>query len=145
MITIRPGSVDEVVKINHDIPEWTYYFSKKYLLDFLKTKKSLIVIAEVDLAKAGFCVCYIDEVNNYTKWWITGVQPKYRRRGLLKQMTLFTEKWSKKQGVSLIKSDVSNLRTEMQIARLSLGYKIVGFEFHNSVAKSKVYFEKKLK
>ena len=143
-ITVRTGTIGEVIEINEQILEFEYHFPKEHFEKTLSGKEFLIAVALVDGKVAGFQISWLDRLNNWTQRWVSAVIKDYRGLGVLKELEVFRDKWSLENGIHRIKSNVNNKRKEMLVANIKMGYSIIGIETGDEVERNVIYFEKKI-
>jgi len=102
-ITIKEVPIEEAVKVNATIVEFDAAYQKDYFEDRYKDKEKLIIVAYVDNQPAGYIVGYDKFEDGSFYCWMAGVNPKFRRLGLLKALVDYEDKWAKEKGYNKIK------------------------------------------
>lgn len=111
--TIKEVLIEEVVKVNATIVEFDAPYQKDYFEERYKDKEKLIIVAYVDDQPAGYIVGYDKFGDGSFYCWMAGVNPKFRKLGLLKAMMDYEDKWAKEKGYNKIKIKTRNNRREM--------------------------------
>jgi hypothetical protein len=79
-ITIRQGSIGEVVALSRQVPELTDPYGEAVYREKLAGKPHLILVACEGLFPVGFKVGYQREADGSFYSWMGGVLPDFRRR-----------------------------------------------------------------
>ncbi|MBY6187519.1 GNAT family N-acetyltransferase [Marinobacter hydrocarbonoclasticus] len=143
--TYRTGTIDEVVALSQQIPE----FDNPYQADVYQARLSdtthLIQIAEVEGEAAGFKVGYQLEDGVFYSW-MGGILPDFRALGLASEMLKAQEAWAVGQGYHSLKVKSRNRYATMVAMLLRHGYQIEHFEPKgDTVADHRIHLHKNLK
>lgn len=146
-IQVKEAPIEEVVKVNAEIiefeePGWPHpkgYFENRY-----KDKDKLIVVAYASDKPAGYLVSYDKFGDGSFYLWMAGVDPKYRRKGILKTMIEYSEKWAKRKGYKKIKIKTRNNRREMLAYLVKYGFSFTGVEPKPDIKDNRILAEKEL-
>lgn len=101
-ITIREDSIEVAIKVNATIPEFDASYDKTYFEDRYKDKESLILVAYAGNDPAGYMVSYDKNHDGSFYCWMTGVNPHFRRMGILNKMMQYLNDWAKSHGYNKI-------------------------------------------
>ncbi|RLJ04667.1 MAG: GNAT family N-acetyltransferase [Candidatus Aenigmatarchaeota archaeon] len=139
-IIVKQVPIEEVVKVNKTIKEFEPY-KKEY---FEKNVLKLVIVAYVGGQPAGYIVGY-DKFNDGSFYcWMAGVNPKFRRMGVMKALMSYQEKWAKKNGYNKIRIKTRNSRREMLSYLIKYGFYIVGLTEYPDVKDNKILFERSI-
>ena len=111
---------------------------------FEKNVLKLVIVAYVGGQPAGYIVGY-DKFNDGSFYcWMAGVNPKFRRMGVMKALMSYQEKWAKKNGYNKIRIKTRNSRREMLSYLIKYGFYIVGLTEYPDVKDNKILFERSI-
>jgi hypothetical protein len=88
-IEIKRGSIEEVVAISRQIPEFDNPHGGRGIQKRLAGKKYLMLIAYIDSHAVGFKVGYDKENNGSFYSWMGGVLPAYRQAGVARELSRY--------------------------------------------------------
>ena len=137
---IREGSIDEVVTLSKQIPEFIDPHAAEEYHKRLDGVPHLILIATVENEIAGFKVGYERDGSFYS--WMGGVLPRFRKMGIAQQLADFQENWVKKQGYTTITFKTRNHHKGMLIFAIKNGFQIVGFKEKEKVETHRILLRK---
>jgi GNAT superfamily N-acetyltransferase len=140
-IKIKETSINEVVEINKTIREFDSY-SKEYIERRYKGKDKLIIVAHVDEQPAGYLVGYDQFADGSFYCWMVGVNPDFRRKGILKALMNYQEKWARKRGYTKIKIKTANKLREMLAYLVKYGFYFTEVIQCPAVEDNKILLEK---
>lgn len=142
-LVIQEDSIETAVKIHQTIPEFTKFdrsdFENRYQ-DSIK----LILVAYLDNQPAGYLVAYQAETNQAFYCWMTGVNPKFRRQGILNKMMTYLNDWAKNHGYKKITIKTRNTRREMLSYLVKQGFNFTEIQPHDSIGEYRILLEKDL-
>ena len=139
-IIAKEVPIEEVVKVNRTIKEFEPY-EKEY---FEKNVLRLVIVAYVGGQPAGYIVGYDKFKDGSFYCWMAGVNPKFRRMGVMKALMSYQEKWAKKNGYNKIKIKTRNNRREMLSYLIKYGFYIIGLTKYPDVKDNKILFERSI-
>lgn len=143
-IAIKEVPIEEVVKVNATIVEFDAPYQKAYFENRYENKEKLIIIAYVDSQPAGYIVGYDKFGDGSFYCWMAGVDPKQRRKGALKALMEYEEKWAKEKGYKKIKIKTRNNRREMLAYLVKYGFCFTEVEQHPNKNDHRILAEKEL-
>lgn len=143
-IRIRPASIDEVIKIGGKV-----FGSKKLKTrkDFEKQyegKDKLVSVAYLGDNPAGYAVWYDKYDDGSFYCWMTGVDPDFRRKGVLKGLMAFGQAIARSKKYKKIRTKTRNSEGEMIAYLAKYGFVITDFDKRPNNKDSKIEFEKEL-
>ena len=143
-ITFKEVPIEEAVKVNATIVEFDAPYQKDYFEDRYKGKDKLIIVAYVDDLPAGYIVGYDKFGDRSFYCWMAGVNPKFRKLGLLKAMMDYEDKWAKEKGYNKIKIKTRNNRREMLAYLVKYGFSFTEVVQHPNIDDNRILLEKEL-
>ncbi|MDN3679282.1 GNAT family N-acetyltransferase [Vibrio tapetis subsp. quintayensis] len=142
-ITCDVGTIDDVVVIDHQIPEFDGRTTSERLTSRLKQTRDLILVAKVDDVPVAYKIGYsLSDSEFYS--WLGGVIPRFRQQGIATMLRKRQEEWAYQAGYSSISVKSMNRYPAMLQLLISSGYQINGYENNGTEANSKIQFIKKL-
>lgn len=143
-ITIKEVPIEEAVKVNATIVEFDAPYQKDYFEDRYKDKDKLIIVAYVDDQPAGYIVGYDKFGDGSFYCWMAGVNPKFRKLGLLKVMMDYEDKWAKEKGYNKIKIKTRNNRREMLAYLVKYGFFFTEVVQQSNIDDNRILLEKEI-
>ena len=140
-VEIKETSIDEVVEVNKTIVEFDPY-SREYFEDRYRGTVTLICIAYVDDQPAGYLVGYDRFADGSFYCWMVGVNPVFRKRGVLKALMNYQETWVQKRGYTKIKIKTRNKLREMLAYLVKYGFYFVEVIKYPSIEDNRILLEK---
>lgn len=144
-VIVRKGSIEEVVRLSNEIPEFDNPHGKEVYEDRLKSKKHLIAIAEVEGELAGFKVGYDKFGNTSLYTWMGGVLPKFRKMGVAKALADFQEQYAIEEGFDSVILKTRNRHKNMLHFALKFGFEIIEVEPRVESSENRILLKKQLK
>lgn len=144
-LTIKQGSIDEIVALSAAIPEFNNPYTAEEYRKRLSGSTHLILVAVVNGSNAGFKVGYDRYSDGSFYSWMGGLLPQHRGKGIYQQLTFAMERWAAENGYSTILLKTRNRLLPMIRFCLSAGYHVSGFSEHPNPMESRIYFRKELK
>ena len=142
-MTIRQATVDEIIFIASQIPEFSNPYDKQEYDDRLKNKISLSLVCEIDNQLVGFKLGYQLSKQEFYSWF-GGVLPKFRGMGVAKALADAQEIWVKNEGFTRIRLKTRNYLKPMLIFALSSGFYIHQIEKRPNIADHRIILIKDL-
>jgi GNAT superfamily N-acetyltransferase len=142
-IEIREASFDEITDIHNTIAEFDTYGSDHFR-ERCAGKDCLIIAASIEDEPAGYLIGYDRYDDGSFYCWMTGVHPRYRKKGVLKAMMDFQEKWAKTHGYSKIKIKTGNTFRPMLAYLVKYGFNFLEIKQYPDSKKNKILLEKSI-
>lgn len=143
-ISIKEVPIEEAVKVNATIVEFETPYQKNYFEGRYRDKEKLIIVAYIDNLSAGYLVGYDKFGDGSFYCWMTGVNPKFRKKGVLKALINYEEKWAKERGYNKIKIKTRNNRREMLSYLVKYGFFFTEVIPHPNILDNRILLEKEL-
>jgi ribosomal protein S18 acetylase RimI-like enzyme len=143
-ITIRQGSIGEVVALSRQVPELTDPYGEAVYREKLAGKPHLILVACEGLFPVGFKVGYQREADGSFYSWMGGVLPDFRRRHVARLLAEAQEKWAVAQGYRRITCKTRNRHKAMLLFTLKNGFRITAVETQPDPDENRIWLEKVL-
>lgn len=140
---IRETSIDEVVKVNKTVVEFDPH-TKEFFEERYKNKDTLIIAAYVDDQPAGYLVGYDRFADGSFYCWMVGVNPLFRKKGVLKALMNYQEKWARKRKYTKIKIKTRNKLREMLSYLVKYGFYFVEVIQYPSTEDNRILLEKNI-
>lgn len=142
MISIKKGTLDTVVKLSNQIPEFTNPHAKEVYESRILKVPHLVLIAFSDEKPIGFKVGY--ERDGYFYSWMGGVLPDFRRQKIALQLAEHQEEWARQQKYSSITFKTRNQHKNMLIFALQRGFNIIDFKEKDDILTNRILLRKSL-
>ena len=94
-IIIKNAPIEDVVFVNSTITEFDKPYKKEYFKERYEGKDNLIIVAYISNKPVGYVVWYNRDNDNSFYCWMAGVNPEYRRLGILKKLMDYGFNWAK--------------------------------------------------
>lgn len=143
-IIIKEVPIEEAVKVNAAIIEFDEPYQKDYFEERYQNKDKLILVAYVDDLPAGYLVGYDKYGDGSFYCWMAGVNPLFRRRGVLKALMDYEDNWAKERGYKKIKIKTRNNRREMLAYLVKHGFFFIEVVQHPKREENRILLEKDL-
>ena len=143
-ITIREGSIGEVVALSRQVPELTNPYGEAVYREKLAGKPHLILVACEGLFPVGFKVGYQRESDGSFYSWMGGVLPDFRRRHAAGQLAEAQEKWAAEHGYRRVTCKTRNRHKAMLLFALKNGFRITAVEPQPDPDENRIWLEKGL-
>jgi ribosomal protein S18 acetylase RimI-like enzyme len=144
MIEIKEVPIETALIVEKNIPEFTTKYSKESYEDRLKDKTHLITVAFIDNKPAGYMISYNRYNDGSIYCWMTGVDPNFRKMGLLTQMMEFLKNWSKEKNFNKIKIKTRNSRREMLAYLIKNNFLLTSVEPKEDITENRILAEIKI-
>lgn len=143
-IIIKPGSIEEVVRVSMQIPEFHEPYRHNEYQKRLHNIPHLIAMAYVENKPIGFKVGYQKEHDGSFYSWMGGILPDFRRMGVARQLADYQEAWAREKGYTKVKMKTRNRLKPMLYFALGNGFNITKVDEAESVAENRIHLEKRL-
>ncbi|MDP1884424.1 MAG: GNAT family N-acetyltransferase [Candidatus Moranbacteria bacterium] len=141
-IVIKEDSIEVAVKVNATITEFDKPYDKAYFEGHYKNAVSLILVAYVDNQPAGYMVSYDKNNDGSFYCWMAGVDPLFRRLGLLNSMMQYLNDWAKNHGYNKLTIKTRNNRREMLSYLVKAGFNFAEVQPHPFIKDNRILLEK---
>lgn len=142
-VTIREGSIEELVSVNQQIAEFQTPYEADVFEQRLAGKAWLGLVAEEAGQLLGFKLGYQESATCFYSW-LGGIIPEGRRQGIARSLLYQQESWVRQQGYAQIHVKSRNRYRGMLQLLLREGYDIVALESHQPPGDSRIHFLKSL-
>ena len=144
-IVVREAPIEEALKVHATVVEFDGRpYTKERFEEKSGGRERLVIVGCVDGKPAGYLIAYDRYGDGSFYCWMAGVNPKFRRKGALKAMMDYTEKWAKKKGYRRIKIKTRNRRREMLAYLVKHGYQFVEVRQRPDARDSRILLEKQI-
>ncbi|MCK5107147.1 MAG: GNAT family N-acetyltransferase [Nanoarchaeota archaeon] len=143
-IIVREGDIEGAVKVNSTIREFGESYSKGYFEERYKGEEHLVIVAYINNLPVGYIVSYdrFDDGSFYC--WMAGVNPEFRKKGILKELMSYQDKWARDNGYTSIKIKTRNNRREMLSYLIKYGFLFVEVVKSPNIEDNRILLEKPL-
>lgn len=139
-IEIKEGSIETVVELSLQIPEFKDPHGEVEYRRRLTNTPHLILVAYVNEQPAGFKVGYLKE--DYFYSWMGAILPAYRRLQLATQLAKAQEGWAKQQGYPHVTFKTRNHLKPMLLFAIKRGFHILAIEERKSIEEYRILLRK---
>lgn len=139
---IQEVSLEEAVKVYPKIKEWDRpeAGTVEYCSNRIGNSKHLILGAYVNHEIIGYLIAY--EKNNSFYCWVTAVNDKHRRKGILTEMMKIYENYAKEIGYNKITLKTLNNKREMLSYLSNNHWNFINIIKNNDVMLNEIEVEK---
>lgn len=123
-VSVRQGSLNEVLEVLGNIPEFDGLKEPTYYSEIIKSKKQLILVATCENQIIGCKAGYERDDDGSFYSWLGGVLPDYRKHGVAQLLSDQQEEWTKVEGYDAIKFKTLNRHKAMLHFALRNGFNI---------------------
>lgn len=126
---VRKGTLDEVMEILPQIPEFNNAYARSEFNLRLNDNPSLILVYEEEGVPVGFKCGYRRETSNNSFYsWMGAVLPDSRRGGVASRLLQAMEVWCRKNGYEELTFKTLNEHKAMLIFAIENGFEIFSVE-----------------
>ncbi len=143
-VVVREVPIEEAVRVSSTIVEFDEVYQRDYFESRYKDKQKLIIVAYVDDQPAGYIVGYDEYHDGSFYCWMAGVDPKFRKRGVLKALMDYEDNWARKNGYNKIRIKTRNNRREMLSYLVRYGFSFIEVEPYPNIADNRIHLVKNL-
>jgi ribosomal protein S18 acetylase RimI-like enzyme len=141
---VRFGTVEEVVALSKQIPEFDNPHQEGEYRKGLDGKKHLILVAYMEGQLVGFKVGYDKENDGSFYSWMGGVLPANRQQHVAQQLASVQEAWAKQNGYHRIRCKTRNRHKAMLMFALRNSFQIIAIEPKETIAEYRILLQKDL-
>lgn len=139
-LEIKQAPVEEAVKVNATITEFDAPYSKEYFEERYAGKKTLILLAYREWEAAGYIIGYDKYEDGSFYCWMAWVDPKFRKRGILKKLMEHHNTRAKTNGYNKVRIKTKNDRREMLSFLVKSGYNFTEVIPYDTVEANRILF-----
>ena len=143
-ISIRKGTIEEVVMISKEISEFVKPYNELVYQERLLNKDHLILVAEVNNQLAGFKVGYDKFQDGSFYTWMGGVKKEYRQIGVARKLAECQEEYAKSKGYKSIVLKTRNRHKNMLLFALNSGFDIIEVLTRHPISENRIVLKKAL-
>lgn len=141
-IIIKEDSIEAAVKVNQTIVEFHPPYDQAHFENRYAGKEKLILVAYVDGQSAGYLIAYNRNNDGSIYCWMAGVDPNFRRLGILNRLMEHLNDWGKAHGYQKIAIKTRNNRREMLAYLVKAGFRFIEVQPKPSAEDNRVLLEK---
>lgn len=143
-VVVREVPIEEAVKVNATIVEFEAPYEKDYFESRYKDKERLIIVAYIDNNPAGYIVGYDRDADGSFYCWMAGVDPKFRKRGVLKSLMEYQDDWAREHGYNKLTIKTRNNRREMLSYLVRYGFSFTQVDQFPDISDNRIHLVKNL-
>ncbi|HYC85844.1 MAG TPA: GNAT family N-acetyltransferase [Chryseosolibacter sp.] len=143
-LKIEKGDIETAWRVSCQVPELEDPHPPAEYRNRMREKTSLVLIAYVDGACAGFKVGYDKFGDGSFYSWMGGVVPQFRNLHVAKALAMHQEQWARENGYRRIVFKTRNKHKAMLHFALSNGFSIVDVEPREMLADYRILLCKDL-
>jgi ribosomal protein S18 acetylase RimI-like enzyme len=143
-IEIKEGEIDIAIKVHLEMHEFSGFYRREEVEDRYEDKEKIILVAYLNGQPVGYMISYDKYRDGSFYCWMTGVEPDFRRKGVLTKMMDYLNDWAIKHNYESIKLKTRNNRREMLNYLIKNEFNMLNVETNPAVEDNKILFEKKL-
>jgi ribosomal protein S18 acetylase RimI-like enzyme len=143
-ITVCESSLAVALTVHNTVLEFESEPNEKFFSDRLANHDRLVLVAHVDDKPVGYLIGYDRDKDDSFYCWMAGVNPVYRRMGIVRHLMKYEEIWAKAHGYTSIKVKTHRDRRPMLINLITSGFTIVSVDPIDTPKFLSVHFEKQL-
>ena len=140
-IVVKEVDITEAVTINKTIPEFDPY-SREYFAERLKNTDDLVIAAYIRGNLAGYLIGYDRFHDGSFYCWMTGVDPAFRRKGVLTALMGYQAEWARKRGYTKIKIKTRNTLRAMLAFLVNYGFYFTEVVQYPDIRENRILLEK---
>lgn len=144
IIIIKEVPIDEAVRVSATIIEFDEVYNREYFESRYKNGKKLIIVAYIDNQPAGYIVGYDKYQDGSFYCWMAGVNPNFRKRGVLKALMDYEDNWARTNGYSKLRIKTRNNRREMLSYLVRYGFLFLEIEKQSDISDNRIHLIKDL-
>lgn len=146
-IEVKEVSIEEALKVHVKVTEFNEtkpdkeYFQNKY-----KNLDKLILVGYVDDIPVGYIIGYdkFQDNNEHFYCWMAGVDPLYRKNGVLTAMMNYQKELARERGYRHLRIKTRNTRREMLSFLVKNEFNFYGIQSQKDIMENRIDLEIKL-
>lgn len=121
-VTVTEAALEEVVSVNRTVAEFDAPMDVGYFTTRIGERQRLVLVAHVGHDAAGYLVSYDRDQDGslYCGW--AGVNPDFRRQGVLSALMNYQTAWAKSSGYAKITVRTHNKHRSMLAYLVNAGF-----------------------
>lgn len=143
-IIIKEDSIEMAAKVNATIVEFDQPYDQAYFENRIKNKEKLILIAYIDNQPVGHAVAYNQDDDGSFYCLMAGVNPLFRRLGILNKLMRYLEDWAKARDYKKITLKTRNNRRAMLAYLIKAGFNFIKIEPQPAIEDNRILLEKQI-
>jgi ribosomal protein S18 acetylase RimI-like enzyme len=143
-ITVKEVLIELAVEVNETIAEFDAPYPKAHFENRYIGRQHLIIVGYVAQEPAGYLVGYDRDQDGSFYCWMAGVDPKFRRQGVLTALMDYQGQWAKTNGYTRIKIKTRNNRRKMLANLVKQGFKFYSVTTNPNLSDNRISLEKLL-
>jgi ribosomal protein S18 acetylase RimI-like enzyme len=146
MVEIREVTIDEILKVHSAIVEFedTRDVGADYFVERYENKDPFLIVGYVDEQPAVYIVGYNRDNDGTYYCWMAGVDPKFRRQGVLTRLMDYEDEWAKRKGYHGIKIKTRNNKRQMIANLVKRGFNFIEIEPRDDILENRILLVKGL-
>lgn len=140
---IERGSIDELMEIENQIPEFSTPKTKQLIETRLQGKTVLLLVAKREGKPIAYKLGYAEDEKHFYSW-LGAVVPEFRGEGIAQALLNEQERWCRSSGFESIAVKSMNKFKNMLMMLLKNNYSIVACHPLEDGTDSKIHFLKTL-
>jgi ribosomal protein S18 acetylase RimI-like enzyme len=144
MVEVREVTIDEILKVHSAIVEFddTRDVGADYFVERYENKDPLLIVGYIDDQPAGYIVGYNRDNDSTYYCWMAGVDPKFRRQGVLTTLMDYEDEWARRKGYHGIKIKTRNNKRQMIANLVKRGFNFVEVEPRDDIRENRILLVK---
>lgn len=143
-IMVKEVPIEEAIRVDKKIVEFKGPSSKDFFERRYKGKERLILLATLNGKRAGYMISYERYGDGSFYCWLAGVDPEFRRKGVLTAIMDYQEKWAREKGYKKIKIKTMNSRREMLSYLVKSGFNFIEVTKKPKIEENRIILEKNI-
>jgi len=143
-IVIKEVSIEEIIEVNASILEFDRSYGRITFEQRCQGRETLLVVGYINGEAAGYIVGYDRDQDGSFYCWMAGVNPLFRRRGVLTSLMAYEDIWAKKRGYIKLKIKTRNSRREMLSYLVKHDFNFTWVEQKENIEEYRIHLEKQL-
>ena len=139
---VKQAPLETILRVNEKIPEF-YGETRQEFEGKLLGKESLLLVATNGKTAAGYLVGYAENKETFYIW-MAGTIPSQRKKGVMKKLMDYAEKFATKNGFKQVKIKTRNERRAQLINLVNRNYMFESVESRPTIEENKITLTKKL-
>jgi GNAT superfamily N-acetyltransferase len=143
-IGVKPSNLDLVMDVHAKIPEFKGAGYDRGVFEQRLKAKHVLLTGFAGKTPAGYLAAYERWEDGSIYCWLTGVDPAFRRHGILTKLMASLEQWAKSHGYQKITIKTRNCRREMLSFLVKNGFQFTHVQTKTKISENRILLEKTL-